>query len=125
MSSPVLFGFVWFCIFYAVSAALLFRAERALTQPEREALALARKPLRALPFIFVAGLFGLLWWRPPFVRLFLIIGAIVCVGAINWQLRRGSIPRSYNAAFSMASLLLFVGVVGLAISFGYPGGFAL
>jgi len=121
----LLLGFSWFLVFYLSFTMLYVRAERKLDANEKALLLELRRPLRPISFAFAAGLFSLILLRPTWAWLFLIVAGILVIALLHWRFRKSTLPQAYVSSFSTYSILLAIGIVGLALSIGYGCGYAL
>ena len=115
----LLLGFVWFVVFYLSFTLLYVRAERKLDANEKTRLLELRRPLRPIPFVFAVGLFSLIVLNPKWVWLFLIVAGVLVIALLHWRFRKSTLPQAYISSFSISSILLAIGIVGLALSIGY------
>lgn len=115
-------GFGWFVLWYIAFAVLLARAERALDATTKSSLVQLRRQLRPLPFLFAAGVFGLLAFCPSYLPFFLVGAGLLVITLANWRLRNGALPKGFTASFAIATTLLWIGLTGLAIAFGVARG---
>lgn len=118
-------GFCWFVLWYSASAVLLIRAERALDATAKLSLVQLRRQLRPLPFLFAAGVFGLLAYCPLYLPFFLVGAGLLVITFANWHLRNGTLPREFTTSFAIATTLLWIGLIGLALAFWVTRGNAL
>jgi hypothetical protein len=125
MKLLTMIGFGWFVLWYIASAVLLVHAERALDATAKLSLVQLRRPLRPLPFLFAAVVFGLLAFCPSYLPFFLIVAGLLVISFANWRLRKGTLPRAFTASFAIATTLLWVGLAGLAFAFWFASGNAL
>jgi|APLak6261660231_1056022.scaffolds.fasta_scaffold63721_1 hypothetical protein len=121
----LLLGFGWFVVFYLSFTMLYARAEKRLDAHEKALLLELRRPLRPIPFAFAAGLISLVALHPTGVWFFLIVAGSLVIALLHWRFRKSTLPQAYVSSFSTSSILLAIGIIGLALSIGYGCGYAL
>lgn len=125
ISNFTLLGLGWFVIFYLSFAALYARADRLLGEDNKAQLAVIRRALRPIAFVFVGALVGLLTIRPSCIWVFLVISCTLAMVLLHWLFRKSGMPKSYISSFNISSALYAIGTLGLAFALGHDGGYKL